>query len=134
MTPTIKKHINLAFKSLILAGYFLLFLTQVNYRFYSIANFYVYGSSSVRVVDHSTPVIPFRHTGRRVVYGKAMQKFSHLSLDKRFQSSEAVRIAFIRPSFDPPVALVKRDLFVAQEIDIPSSDLPVNGLRGPPCV
>jgi len=124
---------NLSFRLLLLAGYLFLFATQINSRFYSVANFYVYGNNEQITADHQTnPDVASDKSGRLAVSCSHSQKGLHLSLDKRFQIK-----SIIQPSF--PVAAVFLSERVVERkfhtflIVYSAAHLPVNALRGPPC-
>ncbi len=114
----------LALRCLLLTGYLFLFASQVNCRYYSIANFYVYGNNRLvtRVnVDKQHPV---------TVQQRA-QKPSHLGIDKRFPYVDVFKPSTV---FFQPVLFsttIERKYGKLQQ-SYSSSGPPVLCLRGPP--
>jgi len=131
---TLKKgNTNLAFRLLLVAGYLVLFTTQFNTRYYSTANFFVYGSGTAAVANQQALASPLQLVEGQGEYRKNAHDHSHLSIDKRFRFREAIKPVFCcfadgRPSF----ALPKKNTHSFTP-DCVSSDLLTNALRGPPC-
>ncbi|HMH24781.1 MAG TPA: hypothetical protein VK563_23560 [Puia sp.] len=132
-----KKYNELAFRFLLFVLYFFLFAIQLTGKFYTIANFYVYqeGPSAQQAYmtrpAFSDHVFQVRSLHAQSVYERALPHHQHLSLDKRFQPSEAVE-----PSFGFP-GLAQRyrssDLILFSTCPFSASpDLLTSGLRGPP--
>jgi hypothetical protein len=124
MTP-VRKHIRFLSKALLLVGYFFLFSTQTNYRFYSIANFFDYHRASHLLVtakgsaDLST-CVPSRIQ-------------AHLGIDKRYAAKHFVKLPFTAFSAIAPYKVVARIYYVPLKVCASSDLLPTNALRGPPC-
>lgn len=128
MTPKDRRYFYLTFRVFLTAVYFFLFAVQVNSRYYSAANFYVYG---VRTSDPCVGTVPTRSAfvaGRESRPGK-----SHLSVDKRFFGKSFIYTSDAGLAPERPVYRV-----AAIYIQGPVSHLPVlrdgrnNFLRGPP--
>lgn len=130
-----KKRIGpITLRFLLMTGYLFLFATQVNYRYYSIANFFVYGSITVSATGHSSSASPLRKTDRPTVcriYRKASKNANHLVVDKRFHGVDGVKVGAV---FYQPVLSyreIERKYGILLQV-YSSSDLPTNSLRGPP--
>ena len=123
MTPTNKRYRNWTFKSLLIAVYFFLFAVQVNCRFYSIANFYVYAHCQAGTVKNA------------IVHAeaKALPRF-HLSLDKRYSLRHGVKglACRVQPAISPDRVLIRGSYFSFDEALVPAEPGTLS-LRGPPC-
>lgn len=119
-----RKNRILLFRCLLLTGYLFLFAAQVNCRYYSLANFYVYGNNkSIGKVNPDK-----RHP---VVVLQSSKKPSHLGIDKRFPKIDVFTVStvfFQSFLFSTPV---KRKYGKLQQ-SYSSSGPPVLTLRGPP--
>ena len=81
-----RRNRNLLFRCLLLTGYLFLFAAQVNCRYYSIANFYVYGNNKVAGkvnVDKQHPITALQSS----------KKPSHLGIDKRFHRVDVFTVS-----------------------------------------
>jgi hypothetical protein len=116
---------------LLLCSYLFLFATQLNGRFYSVANFFVYGNT----IASSTHTVhsDLRHNDKSTVYQRTTRRSSHLSLDKRFQIEPAVKAALPNFILVPTELVIEREYHTALKVYPSSTDLPPNALRGPPC-
>ncbi len=122
-----KKYTRFFSKVLLLAGYFLLFATQFNSRFFSIANFFEYrhhSALSAAKSSHGTPP-------GLGIYNQDHSR-GHLLLDKRYSVKHFVKLSFTSFPVVSPFEVVARIYYVPLKV-YSSSDLPTNGLRGPPC-
>lgn len=144
-----KRYCTYLTRGLLLAGYLFLLGSQFNYRYYSIANFYVYGSNSgiranaagaasiaaneagsgLAAAKGIKAVVALHHSGVAIINQKRHQ--NHLSIDKRFRFQHGVRVPQIRApgvvcytlttiGYKPLIAFFS------------STELPTNSLRGPP--
>ncbi|HEY4286659.1 MAG TPA: hypothetical protein VGN00_06125 [Puia sp.] len=115
----------LLFRCLLLTGYLFLFTAQVNYRYYNIANFFVYGNSGVVTskvkVDKQYPVTALQSS----------KKPGHLGIDKRFHNVDVFK----------PSTVFSQSVLFSTTVErkyrrflqhCSSSDPPVLTLRGPP--
>jgi hypothetical protein len=132
MAPPKKTNRNPAFWLVLLAGYFVLFATQFNYRYYTVANFFVYGSSAVASANHPAAGSPLQKTSRPIEYHNNSHGLPHLSLDKRFRFSSAFNPVFICSIPRASFRFIKRKFYTPVPV-YTSSLLPTNALRGPPC-
>ena len=129
MAISLRKSKVLASRFLLFTGYLFLLVIQFNYRYYTVANFFVYGDHAAGSVQR----LPESGTqpARPTAYYHSAHRPSFLSLDKRFQFRH-----FIQPAFTcSPAAPVYITLEKRHDTPSPvyhSSDLPVNSLRGPP--
>ena len=122
MNP-VKKYIHFLSKTLLLVGYFFLFSSQTNYRFYSAANFFDYHRASHMVaVKGSADVSNYVPSPAK----------AHLGIDKRYAAKDFVKLPFTAFSAIAPFEVVARIYYVPLKV-YASSDLPTNALRGPPC-
>jgi hypothetical protein len=140
----------LIFKILLVTGYCFLFACQFNYRYFNVANFYVYNSpahAGPSIINNSrgndnrqAASVPMTRTvesqrapGQHgVLFRNNAQRPSHLGVDKRFHFKNAIRVPQIRaPGL--PVYTLTRTRFYAPIPVYTTSNLPTNGLRGPPC-
>jgi hypothetical protein len=135
-------------RSLLLAGYLFLFAGQFSYRYYSIANFYVYGNGGTgsRAQLHTELIAPLITEGTathaagvqqiaRVQHGVALHDnrecATHLSIDKRFHLKQGVRVPQIRaPGLQAYTIIKTRRPTLTPSCF--STDLPFTSLRGPP--
>jgi hypothetical protein len=139
-------------RSLLLAGYLFLFAGQFSYRYFSLANFYIYGNggtgSRAQLNTKLNTEDPARHAAgiqqlTRVEHGVALhnnlslhdngERATHLCIDKRFDVKKAVRVPQIRaPGLLHYTTIVKTRRPTLTP-DCTSTDLPFTSLRGPPC-
>jgi hypothetical protein len=132
MTPVKKRYTNLAFKFLLVASYLFLFTTQFNYRYFSIANFFVYSGSTLNARTPTDFASPLAKQEQHSLFRETAQKNSHLSLDKRFKSRDNAGIWFGPFLTAPYSRIIEREFHLPVPILVPSS-LPLsNFLRGPP--
>jgi hypothetical protein len=132
-------------RSLLLAGYLFLFAGQFSCRYFSIANFYVYGNGGTGSrAQLNTKLLtegPVKHAAgvqqiARVQHGVALHDnkecATHLSIDKRFHLKQGVRVPQIRAPGLPNYTIIKtrRPMLTPSCF---STDLPFTSLRGPPC-
>jgi hypothetical protein len=131
MTPLKKGNKNMPFRLLLLIGYFFLFATQFNYRYYAVANFFIYGNTTVRANVPPSQASAAQKTEQPTAYRLNTQRPSHLSIDKRFYFRDLIRVG---ASFSalPPFYTVFQQKYPITSTTCSSSDLPTNGLRGPP--
>lgn len=131
-------------RSLVLAGYLFLFAGQFNYRYFSIANFYVYGNggtgSGAQLTTNLTTECAATHAAgvqqtARVQHGVALHdnggRTTHLCIDKRFDLKQAVRV----PQIWAPGLSYRSIVKTRRPTLTPScssTDLPFTSLRGPP--
>ena len=114
----------LLLRCLLLTGYLFLFAAQVNCRYYSIANFYVYGNNKAvgKVnVDKQHPITVLQSS----------KKPGHLGIDKRFHKVDVFTVSavFFRSAlFSTTIERGYGKLLQCYS----SSDPPVLTLRGPP--
>lgn len=126
MTP-LKSYIRFFSKALLLTGYFLLFATQSNPRFFSIANFFEYGHhSELSAAGGRQGPLPDPRT-----FTQSHNK-AHLGLDKRYNAKHSIKLPFTSFPVVISYKIVARIYYVPLKV-YSSSDLPTNGLRGPPC-
>jgi hypothetical protein len=123
MTP-VRKYIRVLSKALLLAGYFFLFSTQTNYRFYSVANFFDYHRASHMVAAKGSADL----SNYVPVRAKA-----HLGVDKRYAAKHFVKLPFTSFPAIAPYEVVARIYYVPLRVYASSDLLPTNALRGPPC-
>ncbi|HWK07868.1 MAG TPA: hypothetical protein VNS58_29770 [Puia sp.] len=130
MTLIRKRYTNGCCKLMLLTVYLFLFTAQLNYRFYSIANFYVYGNASVNKITAGAPFAPHGKTDND--YKATHQDRSHLSLDKRFQGRYPIQAT---AAVSLPALLTyaefRRKYAVCKQA-VQSFDRIVTSLRGPP--
>lgn len=143
---TLKKGYKITFKMLLLAGYFILFASQFTCRYFSVANFYVYGAASAngntapgqlnnvqpgqtsltkRVTHQANAQKPARFTVNT-------QRPFHLSIDKRFHFREGIRLPQVRAPGVPEYVLTTIRYYTHTPV-YSSSGHPTIALRGPPC-
>lgn len=122
---------------LLLAGYLFLFAGQFNYRYFDIANFYVYGHDGNMTYEtagnhHPTAAVAKEQERQSVALHDNSQRPAHLGIDKRFQFNQGVRVPQIRA---PGVfySILTKTAFTSFAPVYSSADLPTNALRGPPC-
>jgi hypothetical protein len=130
MSPATKyQHRKIAARALLLTGYLVLFTIQFSYRYFDIANFFVYKAhfASIQSAHHQQKLAT--HT-----YQDNTKRPAHLAIDKRFshklmfqpvpvanQAPVHSYIVINRKALPPPVTYL-------------APDLPSNALRGPPTV
>ena len=123
MTP-VKKYIRFLSKTLLLVGYFFLFFTQSNYRFYSAANFFDYHRASHMVAAKGSADVSH--------YVPSPAK-AHLGIDKRYAAKHFVKLPFTSFPAIASYEVVARIYYVPLKVYASSDLLPTNALRGPPC-
>jgi hypothetical protein len=148
MTPVKKYRVFLS-KTLLVASYVLLFATQVNYRFYNIANFFEYHHISRLTAGGGSERLTAGIGNERLTTaggekfpsgaGKATavqtnldtRNAAHLGLDKRYAAKHFITL----PSINAPVVasheVIERKYALLLKV-YSTSDLPTNALRGPP--
>jgi len=142
MTP-VKKYRAFLSKTLLATSYILLFATQVNCRFYNIANFYEYHHSPRLMAGEGNDLL-MAGGGEKLLpgdkgRGKAAapqinpdtRNAAHLGLDKRYAAKHFITL----PSVDAPAVtsleVIERKYALLLKV-YSTSDLPTNALRGPP--
>ena len=114
----------LLLRCLLLTGYLFLFAAQVNYRYYSIANFYVYGNNkAVSKVNADK-----QHPGTAL---QSSKRPGHLGIDKRFHGVDVFTVSAVFFQSVPFSATIERKYGRLLHF-YSSSDPPVLTLRGPP--
>jgi hypothetical protein len=88
MTPSIRQYKHWIVKSLLVVVYFFLFAAHLNGRYYSIANFFVYGKSAVKA-----------DRGHVTQLDNAQHRPAHLSLDKRWHGEDMIRAGVCEDGF-----------------------------------
>jgi hypothetical protein len=144
-----KKYRAFLSKALLVASYVLLFATQVNYRFYNIANFFEYHHNTRLVAGGDNDPLTAGGGSDRLTGGGG-EKFpsgagkaatlqinpdtrnaAHLGLDKRYSAKHFINL----PSIDAPAfasrEVIERKYALLLKV-YSTSDLPTNALRGPP--
>jgi hypothetical protein len=120
---TAYKYLRFFSRTLLLAGYILLFATQFNSRYYSIANFVEYG--------HTVKMKADRHSPCRNHFA-ATPNPAHLGLDKRYAARYAVSHDYTDFTPIAPYRTIARIYYVPLKV-YSGSVLTANALRGPPC-
>jgi hypothetical protein len=123
MTP-VRKYIHFLSRALLLAGYFFLFSTQTNYRFYSAANFFDYHRASHMVAARGSADLSN--------YVPSPAK-AHLGIDKRYAAKHFIKLPFTSFPAISPYEVVARIYYVPLKVYASSDLFPTNALRGPPC-
>jgi hypothetical protein len=136
----VKKYRAFLSKTLLAASYILLFATQVNYRFYSIANFFEYhhhtrlmaGGGNDRLTAGDGEKFPSgAGKATAVQTNPDTRNSAHLGLDKRYAAKHFITL----PSIDAPTVasheVIERKYALLLKV-YSTSDLPTNALRGPP--
>lgn len=121
MNPVINSYRKWTFKSLLIAVYLLFFVAHLNGRFYSVANFYVYGKTQKMGVARVNSVASPYH--ERV----------HLSLDKRYYYQQSIKADF--EVYELPIMLdvIERPVFYPRFSEpIVAVFSSCRCLRGPP--
>ena len=130
-------------RGLLLAGYLFLFASQFNYRYFTIANFCVYGSghssnagsgvAQLHMANRAAETtLDRRSTGQHpVALHDNSQRPSHLGIDKRFRFKQGVRVPQIRAPGEAYPPVVKTRFYTLTPVCF-STDLPTLSLRGPP--
>jgi hypothetical protein len=140
MIPAKKYRVFLS-KTLLVAGYILLFATQVNNRFYDIANFFEYHHNTRLMAGGGNGHLTAGGGNDRLtaVGGKAAavqtypdtRNAAHLGLDKRYAAKHFITL----PSIDAPAVasheVIERKYALLLKV-YSTCDLPTNALRGPP--
>ena len=139
MSRRIKRYQNRLTRGLLLAGYLFLFAGQFSYRYFNIANFYVYNnshttvaSSGDRYANQATTLrqaIPVQHAP---AWHDNRQRPAHLGIDKRYRFQEGLRVPPIRAPGVPSVDVVKTRFPSFTPVYF-STEPPTLSLRGPPC-
>jgi len=131
MTPVKHRYSNWTFRSLLIAAYLLLFVSQLNGRFYLIANFYVYGSGISAMAAHATSTrVRSEHTPMMCRETRAQKP--HLSLDKRYHG-QSFLYTFSHSLIGPLCCLNGRSLYGFFSDQPVLQDRSAALLRGPPC-
>lgn len=140
-----KEYDKLIGRSLLLAGYFFLFAGQFNFRYFTIANFYVYhnndsfsnGAGDAAHLDPGSGAVmavsPTATRQQPVVLRDNSQRPSHLGIDKRFQGRQSIRVPQIRAPQDVVYFQLLNTRFYSFAAVYFSTDPPTGYLRGPPC-
>ncbi len=134
------RYVSLICRSLLLAGYLFLFAGQFSYRYFSIANFFVYGNggtgspAQMNTADratHAAGVLQIARAQHGVALHDNGGRAAHLCVDKRFDLKKSVRVPQIRAPGLPYFTIVKtwRPTLTPS---YSSTDLPFTSLRGPP--
>jgi len=126
-----KRNMLIVVRFLLMAGYLFFFATQFSYRYYTIANFFVYGNYPSAAKAGRVPLAGGLHAAARSTAFRNTGQASHLAIDNRFVGGYGVRIAdrLFLPVLSP-IEVERRYGLLLQVYS--SSDLPVNSLRGPP--
>src|ERR1700722_724272 len=117
MTKGLKTYCSLIGRCLLLAGYLFLFAGQFSYRYFSIANFFVYGNAGT-----GSRVQP--HTGGNVTHAAGVLQIE--------RAQHGVRVPQIRAPGLPYYTIVKTRRPTMTPA-CSSTDLLFTSLRGPPC-
>lgn len=129
MTPAKKKYAHLTLKCLSVVAYILFFATQFNSRYYSVANFFVYGKTNHSPrVDH-TPARNTSPVARLRQIPPIIQ--GHLSIDKRYRVKQPLQL-FTTPlntSLDIAPTIWRPGIPAARLV---ATDRLLLSLRGPP--
>jgi hypothetical protein len=120
----LKRYIGFLSRVLLLAGYLFLFLTQANYRFYSIANFFDYHHAG-HLTTAKDPVVSKSYVPAR--------SNAHLGVDKRYAAKHFVKLPFTSFPAVTSYEVVARIYYVPLKVYASSDLFPTNALRGPPC-
>jgi hypothetical protein len=141
MTKGLKTYCSLIGRCLLLTGYLFLFAGQFNCRYFSIANFFVYGNAGTgsRVqphtggnVTHAAGVLQIERARHGVAVHDNGERATHLCIDKRFDLKQGVRVPQIRAPGLPYYTIVKTRRPTLTPA-CSSTDLLFTSLRGPPC-
>ena len=141
MTKGLNRYCSLISRCLLLAGYLFLFAGQFSYRYFSIANFFVYGNAGTgsqtqlitpRQPTHAVAVQQMARMQHGVVLQDNQERATHLSIDKRFHLKESIRVPQIRAPGLPYYTIVKTRRPTLTPA-CSSTDLLFTSLRGPPC-
>jgi hypothetical protein len=139
-----KRYQTMTTRGILLAGYLFLFAGQFNYRYFNIANYYVYhggnakGSGSIAGLVHTGgevhAVSPDRSTPlqRPVTLRDNAQRPAHLGIDKRYRFQQGIRVPQIRAPGVLYVDVVESH-FPSFTPVCCSTEPPTLSLRGPPC-
>jgi hypothetical protein len=129
MTP-VQKYRAFLSKTLLVASYMLLFATQVNNRFYSIANFFEYHNNTLLTAGGGEK-LPSGDKAAALKISMDTRNAAHLGLDKRYAAKHFITL----PSIDAPSVasheVIERKYALLLKV-CSNSDLPTNALRGPP--
>jgi len=122
-------HRKLAARTLLLAGYLILFSTQFTGKYYAIANFFVYKpGTTVKLIAGQ------QSTAHALIYRDNTKRPAHLGIDKRFSYKTAIQPVFTdHQSLVPSYIIVTRKALPPPAV-YSTPDLPTNSLRGPPTV
>lgn len=131
-------------RGLLLAGYLFLFAGQFNYRYFTIANFYVYSNGRSANTAPGLAHLPTanrraetavaqRSTGQQhsVALHDNSRRLSHLGIDKRYELKAGIRVPQIRAPGVLYVDIVKTR-FPSFKPVYCSTLPPTLSLRGPP--
>jgi hypothetical protein len=146
MSIRLKRYQATVTRVLLLAGYFFLFAGQFNYRYFTIANFYVYHGAAaksvgamagpnhraggeVNAVNPARPN-PLQHS---MALQDNKQRPAHLGIDKRYRFQEGIRVPQIRAPGVVYVGIVTTHFPSITPVYC-SSEPPTLSLRGPPRV
>ncbi len=138
---TLKKGYKTMFRMLLLAGYLILFASQFNCRYFSVANFFDYSavaanSNAAGQVNNVKPVrASLTHQDnvqKPAAFRFNAQRPSHLSIDKRFHFREGIRLPQVRAPGAPEYVLTTTRYYTHTPV-YSSSGHPTIALRGPPC-
>lgn len=135
-------------RGLLLAGYLFLFAGQFNYRYFTIANFYVYHSNSgisgivqdavggramaMATIIHTVGAVRRTELPAAAILHDNAQRPAHLGIDKRFSFRQGIRVPQIRAPAPPEYPVAKIRYYTPIPVCF-STDLPTTPLRGPPC-
>ena len=130
-------------RGLLLAGYLFLFAGQFNYRYFNIANYYVYNHGShthgavvglTRTANEIHAVNPDRSLPLQhpVTLRDNTQRPAHLGIDKRFRFQHGIRVPQIRAPGVLYIDVVKTRFPSFAPVYF-FTELPTLSLRGPPC-
>jgi hypothetical protein len=143
MSTRQKRYQGYVTRGLLLAGYLFLLAVQFNYRYFTIANFYVYGNghsanigadlTALNTVDRMAETAETqRSTGQHpLALHDNSQRPSHLGIDKRFRFRQGIRVPQIRAPGITYASIVRTRFHALTPVCF-SSDLPTPSLRGPP--
>jgi hypothetical protein len=132
-------------RGLLLAGYLFLLAGQFNYRYFTIANYYVYSHGGA--VNGAGGIAALARTGDNVhavnpdrslplqhpeTLRDNTQRPAHLGIDKRFRFQHGIRVPQIRAPGVLYIDVVKTRFPSFAPVYF-YTELPTLSLRGPPC-
>jgi len=126
MTWTTRPNKRHAVRLLLICGYCFFFAVQFNYRYYCIANNFVYKSATIA---HATGA---EKTGVSHIRSQNTQNPAHLGIDKRFSKPSPVQPALLQVQPQRPSYIVISRKALPPPALYASPDLLSNTLRGPP--